>query len=444
MFVDLTKISNKKLTIGVAVSGGSDSMALLHYLFSQKDKHNFKVVAVNVEHGIRGEDSISDSQFVKNYCDNIGVDVLSYSVDSIKYAKENKLSIEQSARALRYECFYDAINKGLCDKIATAHHVGDNVESVLFNLFRGTGIKGLKGIMPNYKDFIIRPLISTSKSEIEEYVKENNIPTVLDKTNLSDKYTRNYIRLNILPKIKEIFPDVENSILRLTNVVREEDEYLDKEAQKTIIEKGKELLISVSTPPVLFKRAVIISLKKMGIEKDWENIHVEDVFSLTDKENGKYITLPKNIIAVRENDVIKICKNPLDKLTKDSNDKVIDFSVGEFDINNVIYKVEYSDEKELNDYLSNKTTKQKALFLDGDKIPKNAVIRTRRKGDTFTPFGGGRRSLSDFFTDKKIDKIKRDTTPVIAIDNEIYAIFGIEISSKVKVTPNTKKIIKLT
>lgn len=446
MFVNLTDISNKNLKIGVAVSGGSDSMALLHYLLTQKDKHGFKVIAINVEHGIRGEESIKDSQFVKDYCKSQGIDVISYSVDSIKYANENKLTIEQSARELRYQCFYQTINKGLCDKIATAHHLRDNAESVLFNLFRGTGIKGLKGIIPNYKNFIIRPLINTSKDEIEEYVKQNQIPFVLDKTNLSDKYTRNYIRLNLLPKIREIFPEFENSILRLSKVVKEEDEFLDNQAEKVIIEKENQLYIHVKTPPVLFKRAVIISLKKLGLSKDWENVHIQDVLSLTNKENGKYITLPKDIVALKENNQIKIynlSKNRIKNLSI-NNPLTFNFSIGEFNFYNTSYKIENSDKEQLNEYLLSNKQNQKVLFIDGDEIPKNAVIRTRKKGDVFTSFGGTRKTLSNFLTDKKIDKIKRDTTPVIAKDNEIYAIFGIEISNKVKVTNKTKNIIKLT
>ena len=146
MNTNLSNLINKGETVAVALSGGSDSMALLYYMLSQAEKFQFNLVAINVEHGIRGEESVSDSQFVSRQCNALGVPLMSYSINCIEEAKKQKLSLEQVARKLRYECFYDALSKGKCDKIATAHHLDDSVESVLFNLFRGTGIKGLSGI----------------------------------------------------------------------------------------------------------------------------------------------------------------------------------------------------------------------------------------------------------------------------------------------------------
>ena len=134
MQVDLKNFIKPNQTVAVALSGGSDSMALLHYMLNQKEKFPFNVVSINVEHGIRGENSIFDTNFVKSYCNKNNIPLVCYSVDSVNHAKEKKLSIEQSARVLRYECFYKAIESGVCDLVATAHHQSDNVETILFNL----------------------------------------------------------------------------------------------------------------------------------------------------------------------------------------------------------------------------------------------------------------------------------------------------------------------
>ena len=173
--------------IAVALSGGADSMALINYLVTNSQKYSIKVVALNVEHGIRGDASLRDSAFVKNYCESHKpyIPLLEYKVNALKKAKDEKITVEQAARILRYECFFDAIKTGNCDAVVTAHHSSDNLESVLFNLFRGTGLKGLTGI----KDFdgkIFRPFIKVSKAEIEEYVAQNSIPFVTDESNFSD------------------------------------------------------------------------------------------------------------------------------------------------------------------------------------------------------------------------------------------------------------------
>jgi len=191
MQINLGEFLHKNQTVAVALSGGSDSMALLDYMLANAEKYSINVIALNVEHGIRGQDSIDDTNFVKNYCDKNNVKLITYTVDCVKKASEEKLSLEQAGRILRYQCFYDAIDKGLCDKVATAHHQKDNVESVLFNLFRGTGIKGVCGIEKNFQDKIIRPFLDVSKSQIEEYIKERKIPFVTDKTNCDADYSRN-------------------------------------------------------------------------------------------------------------------------------------------------------------------------------------------------------------------------------------------------------------
>ena len=169
MQIDLSKFLAPNQTVAVAVSGGVDSVALLYFMLSQAEKYHIKIVAVNVEHGIRGQASKDDTNFVESLCAKLGVKLYKYSVDSLLKAKSDKLSLEEAARILRYDCFFDLISKGCCDKVATAHHLSDNFESVILNLFRGTGLKGVSGIESNYNDKIIRPFLSVSKHQIQDY-----------------------------------------------------------------------------------------------------------------------------------------------------------------------------------------------------------------------------------------------------------------------------------
>ena len=429
MQLNLKNMFNKGETIAVALSGGADSMALIHKLCSLSTELGIKVIAINIEHGIRGEDSINDSLFVKEYCDKNDIPLISYSVDSPKKAKDEKLSIEQAARLLRYECFYRAISEGKCDKVATAHHQSDNTESILFNLFRGSGLKGLCGIEKNHQNQIIRPLLSVTKTEILQYVSDFSIPFVVDKTNLCADYTRNDLRLNAIPKLKEIFPELDQSLSRASEIFSLENDYLDSVANSSLskTEDGA-YLISVDLHPAIFSRAVILALKNLGVEKDYEKQHVDGVLSLKDLNNGDKISLPKNLIAIREYD--NICIYPK-TLTPNST---IPFALGEFDFCKKTYRIEQV-EKSVN--------LKSGFFVDIDKIPSTAVIRSKKDGDTFTKFGGGTKSLSDYLTDKKIPLRIRESLPVLADGSKILAIFGVAVSNNVKVDDNTAKIAQL-
>ena len=429
MQINLNSIIAKGKTLAVAVSGGSDSMALLHFCFSNADKFGIQVIAINVEHGIRGATSVSDTEFVKEYCSKNGITLLTYSVDSVNYAKEQKLSLEESARLLRYQCFFSAIDDKKCDAVATAHHLSDNVESVLLNLFRGSGLKGLSGINTDYDSKIVRPMLSVPKQEIMRYVENNAIPFVTDESNLCSDYTRNFIRLNVLPKIKEVFPEVEKSISRFSSIAKLEDEYLDQLAKSSLIFENGAYKINTNTHKAIFSRAVIMALKNLGLEKDWEKAHVDDVVDLAKSQSGAFINLPKQVIAIKEYDQIVLYKN------QNLEIEPIPFSLTEREFGKGKIKIE---QKELGEDLKS------GLFIDLDKIPSGTVIRTKKDGDLFTKFGGGTKKLADYLTDKKIPLRLRDSLPILAFDNTVLAIFSLAISDSVKADKNTKNLAKLT
>lgn len=424
--LDRNLINNK--VVAVALSGGSDSMALLHYMFYAQKLYSFKLIALNVEHGIRGEDSVKDTIFCIDYCKSLGVKILTYKVDAVKYAKDNKLTLEQSARALRYECFYNAIKDGKCDLIATAHHRKDNFESVLFNLFRGTGLKGLIGIA-EYENKIIRPLLKTDKTQILEYIKEYDIPYVTDQTNFDQKYSRNYLRHTVIPAIEKEFPFAEKNISVLSEIVKEEDAFLDEIAKKHVLQLEYGIKILNGVPKAVFARALIHALKTLGIKKDWESTHIKRAQELFSKQVGKTEDLLNGVIAVKEYDGIVITK------IQTQCDNELPFCLGTIPFLEKTLKIELID---------NSVDLKSGLFGDLDKLPSNAVIRTCRAGDFFKAYKGKTKNLSDYFTDKKIPLSLRKSLPLIATDNEVLAIFGVAVADRIKVDESTKKIIKFT
>ena len=427
MFVDLSGISPNQ-TIAAAVSGGQDSMALLHFLNANAKALRFNIVALNVEHGIRGTSSLKDTEFVKSYCKKNNIPLLTYSVNAIEKSEKDKISLETAARTLRYECFYSAIKDGKCDKVATAHHRKDNFETVLFNLFRGTGIKGLIGIKPDLLNNVIRPFLSVTKSEIEKYVAENSIPFVSDETNFSLDYTRNAIRLTLIPEIEKIFPDAENAVTRLSETVKLDEEFLDLKSDELLSVFPDRAEITIPAHYSVFARAVIKALKSLGVKKDWEKTHIDGAFDLIGKQNGAKTYLLSGITANREYDKITLVKE------ENEDSAVLPFKAGTFEFSGKTFKIEpVKGDPDL----------KNGLYVDRDKIPDGAVIRRRAEGDRFKKFGGGTKSLGDYLTDKKVAKRIRDTIPVIANGEDVLAIFGVAVSDKVKVDGNTRNILKL-
>ena len=418
-------------TIGVALSGGRDSVCLLHCLFSARSRLGISLCVINVEHGIRGGASIKDSEFCKALAASFDLPFYSFSVDAPALSKKEGLSIEEAARKLRYECFFKCIDDGVCDKIAIAHHLSDRVETILFNLLRGSSLSGAKGISDNsYEGKIVRPLLSVSSEEVGLYAHKHALSFVVDETNSDTDYTRNALRSTVIPKIKELFPKFENSLVRFADLARADDEYLYSLASSVLRESGDGFSFSVFLPYSVMSRCVILALKRLGVQKDYEKIHADDVFSLKNALSGKKITLPKSIIAVREHDEIVIKRPKNDHLSP------VPFSLG---------KIVFGDYE----IVSQKVDKSCVLFgdglyFDGDKLPYNAIIRTKTVGDEFEKFGGGKVSLKKYLTDIKFPESKKNSTPLIADGNTIYCVCEKDVSLLLKIDKTTTNIIKLT
>ena len=287
--------------IVMAVSGGPDSIAMLDILIKIRDKLNFTLCVAHVNHMIR-EEAEEDKKFVENYCKKNNIDFYSKSIDVQKLANNNKIGTEEAGRLVRYEFFDEVLEKTNSNKIAIAHNKNDRAETIIMNTLRGSGISGLKGIEAARGKYI-RPLIECERSEIETYCKRENINPRIDKTNFDNTYTRNKIRNVVIPYIqKEFNPNIINTLERLSQLVCEEEEYIEKQIIKTYMD----LLIEEDVPnqiildlksfnkqeKVIKSRVLIYTINKLfNTSKGIEKIHIEDVIRLCEKNIGnKYLT----------------------------------------------------------------------------------------------------------------------------------------------------------
>lgn len=413
---------NKNQHIGVAVSGGVDSMVLLDILV----KAGAKVTAINIEHGMRGADSLSDSQFVKEYCKERDIPCLEFSVNTLKYSDDEGISLELAARKLRYEVFDKLLADSTVDIIALAHHLDDHAETILMRIFRGTGIRGLRGIQD--RSGYMRPLLKYSKDEILEYAGENGIPYVNDATNFDSYFTRNYIRKEILPSITIRYPGVKDSLDKLSEVACEIEDYLLSEITPfRVNEKEGSVSLPLSTlsrHPAIAKKSIVEALKAIGLEKDVEKNHLESILDLKDAENNSILNLPFGLDARKEyNKLIFLPREEKMEYRAHFNHRRTYSFAG------YTYSFVGSDKI------------VRGLTFDLAAIPQGAVIRTRLDGDKFRRFGGRLRLLSDYLSDLKIPVRLRDKLLVIAKGSRVYMVLGLEVSEEVKVTELTTKVM---
>ena len=218
----------------IGLSGGADSISLTHLLYNFCKDKKINILAVHVNHCIREKEALRDEIFVKDFCSNLGIELLIKRINILDLSKELKLGIEETGRKVRYQIFKEQLFENTKTKIATAHTLSDNIETILMRLANGTALKGLCGIPP-VRENIIRPLINIKRSEIENYCKENNLEYVIDSSNFEKNYTRNKIRLDIIPHLKCINNDFEESFKRAIDSFRSDEFYLDKKAENILI-----------------------------------------------------------------------------------------------------------------------------------------------------------------------------------------------------------------
>lgn len=434
-----------KVVLGV--SGGADSTALLMVLIKLSERFNLKLKVVHINHGLRKE-ADSEARYVKSLCDQNSIEFVLKKYDVKSLALDKGLGLEEMGRILRYEAFAEALgDEG--GKIAVAHNMNDLSETMLFHLFRGTGVKGLSSIQP-VRDNVIRPLLNVSRAEIEQYLTDISVSFCTDKSNFSNDYTRNKIRNIIIPDIlNNITQSAISHMAETASQLREIDDYIDKQTNvqyknclirendnEVVFDKKRFDILDNLIKKTLTKKAIDILVPK---NKDITHIHLNSLLSLESGNGYREISLPYNLKAFVSYDEIGVRK-----IAKESN---VSFSyelplsgelsipeVGVFKINSFVKPCDYIPSQK-------KYTKS----MDYDKINGIVMVRNRREGDYLTVnMAGGKKKLKDYFINEKIPVGERNSIPIVACGSDVIWVVGHRISENVKVSDETKHILEIT
>lgn len=424
--------------IVVGVSGGADSIALLHLLNGFAGELGLSITAVHVHHGLRGEEADGDSAFVQNICRNWGIPCKVYYFDVAKEAKVRGLGTEEAGRLLRYEAFERERQGGL---IAVAHNKNDQGETILMRLCRGAGISGLTGIRP-VRDSIIRPLLFCSRKEIEQYCREMGLSYCEDSTNRENVYTRNRIRNQVLPLLEDIYPKAMEHIAQTAEIMTEEEEFLQEQARSLFIKTLKksqedEIVLDAEClngmHGAMRKRVLAMAFEALEGKKDIGSVHYKLLADLLGQVSGKSLHLPNNIIAELSYGSF---------ILKKEREKIKDFSYL-LPLNGEIFVPEVK--LFVGSYLCTEKRTQKSQdsctkVFDYDKIGCALFCRTRQNGDRLA-IKNGRKKLKDFLIDEKIPREQRDSMPLIATEDDVLWVVNQRVSAAYQPDENTKNFL---
>ncbi len=422
-------------TVIVAVSGGADSMCLLHFFNKYSRKLNINIMCAHVNHGIRGAEADRDEEFVKNYCADNAIDFKAAHFDVPQIAESSGESQELCGRRLRYE-FFKSVDP--CAIIATAHNLNDSMETFLFNLSRGSGLKGLTGI-PAVRDNIIRPLISCTRAEIEEYLAEESVLYVTDSTNLSDDYSRNKIRHNIIPVFNELNPSFSSVFSGCISVLQDSEHFIEKtvcDAYKKI-ENHMNFAVCdiIALDKVIRDRLLIKICENLG-GHDISFRHVEVINDFL--QSGGAVMLPGGVTVVSDGKNLFRSCNKAEKIEifePLTADKVL------YEFPGCKISVTAVDKNEISNYNIKKLSF--SGYADGDKLTDSA-FRSRKSGDRFKfPYAEHSKSLKNLYKEKNITPEARYGVPMLADDENILWLCGVGVSDYAKVTEKTQKIIRI-
>ena len=430
-----------------AVSGGMDSVFLLHFLYHIKDKYGLSIIVAHLNHGIRGDEAKRDADFVEKLAKDFSLPFIYEFQDVPKFKKEHSLCMEEAARILRYR-FLDSLRiKIKADKIALGHNLNDKVETIFINIIRGSAAAGIASIKPVLNNIYIRPLIETKREDIEKFITENNIPFVTDSTNLKDDYLRNHIRKHLIPFIEKNYNlKIKESLAKLSYLITLDDDFLNKLTNELLYKEHQvdtdEIILNI---PLILKKhkSIIYRIIKNAFElikgekRGIAFSHIDSIIKIIYSSHPNIIKVFYPVIVKKEYDKLRMTKKAILDIQDFSYtpdipgvlhlpeiDKDIEFVIIENNEKNII----------LND--------PNYAFLDYEKLILPLKIRNRRIGDRFRPLGMKQEmKLKNFFINLKIPKPKRNEIPLLVSGDKIAWVAGYRISDLFKVTEDTKKIL---
>ncbi len=425
--------------IGAAVSGGADSVFLLHTLLALRSTLDFRLTVLHLEHGIRGNASKRDLDFVLKMCQTLKVSAVVECVDTRGYARKKGYSLEQAARELRFAFFENSAEQYGIDKIALAHHQGDQAETILLNMVRGSGMQGLLGMQAFRAPRYIRPMLGIQKDAILTALKQAKVPFRKDATNRNIYYSRNRIRHAVIPELKTINPRAEQNILRTAASLAAEDDYMEAVAtqeKKTRVKvKNGEIKLALdgwdAVHTALKRRVIRQVFSEYFSLRDVEFIHIESIIGISLSQNGKSTYVPGGVTAAKAYRSLVFFKSaPIDGTPvalEIGQDREFDYAGYRFTLS-WPDKVEFGSGTECLDTAS----------LEG------AVFRTPQPNDTIQPLGmTGKKNVSDYLCDKKVPLHQRETLPVLAVGDKVLMVTGVGIAETAKVSESTKSVCRI-
>ena len=412
-FIEKEDLFSKQDKILVALSGGADSVALTRILITL----GYHCEAAHCNFELRGEESDRDEDFVRNFCRSLNIKCHSIHFETRRYAAQQSISIEMAARELRYNWFSKICEESDCQVVAVAHHKDDSVETMLLNLIRGTGINGLLGIRPKNGN-VVRPLLCASRQEVVAYLHRMNQTYVTDSTNLEDEYTRNKIRLNLLPLMEEINPSVKDGLVKTSSYLND----ISKIYQQAIKESIDRIFITpekeISIEKLMNEPAPQALLFEVLSPLGFNSTQVEEVYGSLNGQPGKrFISSQWQVVKDRELLLIEKVKT--------ANDKP---------------QIIFEEVLLTKDFVIPKD-KNTACF-DANKFKGVISIRKWEKGDYFIPFGmKGKKLVSDFMTDSKFSLLKKEQQWVLSCNDQIAWLIGERTDNRFRIDDSTQKVI---
>ncbi len=445
-YILLNNLIEKNEKILVAFSGGTDSLALLMMLHELKDELGISLGACHMNHMLRGKDAEGDEVFCKEIAKKLSIPYYSVEKDVEEYARSNGKSVEVSGRELRYAFFKEIMVNHKYEKCATAHHLDDQVETVLLNLMRGSGLKGLTGMSPQREEYI-KPLLFLKKGELLTYLKDREMEPREDDSNRENIYQRNKVRNILIPYMKENFnEDFPDTLWRMTELLKEDLDFIQEHVEKTKkeqmqVEKGHRVVIRKEA--FQEHKAVVSRLLFEAVEavkgnfSDIEEVHIHDMIALQKKETGKSIDI-KDAVVVRNDYGNLIIEKK--KTVKERKEHMLHEELkipGTYVVDGKTIRFRFVERDEI-------VKDKKLRFFNGDLIEETVIVRNRQDGDRMRPFGmKGYRKLKNILIDKKISREDRDKLLVFQNSNEVFYIGSMIISDDYKVKDNTEKILEI-
>ena len=446
-FIEEYHMVEKGDCVLAAVSGGADSLCMLLILMELSKELEIRLCAVHVEHGIRGRESERDAEFVEKFCGSYQIPCKIFHCDAIEYARERNMSLEEGARELRYGYFQQAAGEFGADKTAVAHNQNDCAETMLFHLARGTGLRGLCGILP-VRDKIIRPLLCVERQEIEKYLAERNQSCCVDQTNEELLYTRNKMRHQVMPVLSEINCRAAAHMYQAAVAVKEAAELVgeltDRAFDLYVTPKDGGYFISekiLEEKPVILQGVLYQAFAKAaGSSRDISKIHVTQMRELFCLQSGRILMLPEHMRAQRIHQGILLRrmeqrKNMEQEWKVPEEGSFLTVPYGYEIQTRLIQNCPQNEEIPKNRYTK---------WMDYDKIKGTMRIRTRKEQDFLVIDAQGRRKkLKKYFVDEKVPGYQRDQILLLADDTHILWVIGYRISEDVKVTEHTRRILEV-